>query len=295
MADREVLWRPSEERVERSQMHSFMRAMGEKYGFAAEWAALHRWSVEHRGQFWGEMFKLAEISATKPAEVVCRTGGSAAGGPVAPPRSVEMLDTQWFPGMELNYAAHLLRHDDDRVAIKAEDELGRSRRLTYRELRAQVARCAAALRSAGVRRGDRVAGFVPNIPESIIAMLAAASLGAVWSSCSPDFGINGVVDRFGQIEPKVLFTADAYSYNGKTIDSLQRVREVRAEIPSIECVVVIPFIVEAPDISSLSIGVMWGDFLGGGIAQAEACGSLANGEVTIEFEAVPFDHPLFIM
>ena len=279
-------------------MYVFMRAMAEKYGFAAEWAALHRWSVEHRDQFWIEMLKLASITTTQPAEDVYRTGGSAAGGPVAPPRSVEMLKTQWFPGMELNYAAHLLRHDDDRVAIEAEDELGRTRRLTYRELRAEVARCAAALKSVGVARGDRVAGFVPNIPESIIAMLAAASLGAVWSSCSPDFGINGVVDRFGQIEPKVLFTADAYSYNGTTIDSLQRVREVLAKIPSIKRVVVVPFMAEAPDISSLSIGALWGDFLDGGIASrraGKACGSLANGEVTLEFEPLPFDHPLFIM
>ncbi|MCZ6653327.1 MAG: acetoacetate--CoA ligase, partial [Planctomycetota bacterium] len=295
MADREFLWQPSAERIERSQMHTFMRAMSEKHGFAGEWAGLHRWSVEHRDQFWGEMFSLADIKAAKPAVAVCRTGGRATGGT---PHGAAMLDTEWFPGMELNYAAHLLRHDDDRVAIEAEDELGRTRRLTYRELRAEVARCAAALKSAGVTRSDRLAGFVPNIPESIIAMLAAASLGAAWSSCSPDFGINGVVDRFGQIEPKVLFTADAYSYNGKTIDSLQRVREVLTKIPSIKRVVVVPFMAEAPDISSLSIGELWGDFLDGGIASrraGKACGSLANGEVTIEFEPLPFDHPLFIM
>ncbi|MCH8879803.1 MAG: acetoacetate--CoA ligase [Planctomycetes bacterium] len=311
MADREVLWQPSEERVKRSQMHAFMRAMAEKYGFAAEWAALHRWSVEHRDQFWGEMLILAEIEAFAPAEAVCRGEEMFGIKGLLPGQSVRESaraeargsgtcgkGTEWFPGMKLNYAAHLLRHDDDRVAIEAEDELGRTRRLTYRELRAEVARCAAALKSVGVARGDRVAGFVPNIPESIIAMLAAASLGAVWSSCSPDFGINGVVDRFGQIEPKVLFAADAYSYNGKTIDSLQRVREVLTKISSIERVVVVPFMAEAPDISSLSIGALWGDFLDGGIASrraGKACGSWSNGEVTIEFESVPFDHPLFIM
>ncbi len=308
MSSDEVLWMPSRERAERSQMHAFMRAMGEKYGFEPEWAALHRWSVEHREQFWGEMLILAEIEAFAPSEAVCRgegmfgikgrlTGQSVRESARAEARGSGALGkaTEWFPGMELNYAAHLLRHDDARVAIEAEDELGRTRRLTYRELRAEVARCAAALKSAGVGRGDRVAGFVPNIPESIIAMLAAASLGAVWSSCSPDFGINGVVDRFGQIEPKVLFAADGYSYNGKTIDSLQRVREVLAKIPSIERVVVIGFMADRPDLAAVPQARHWNDFLRGSSARAEARGSGSDGEVTIEFEALPFDHPLFIM
>ena len=292
MADREALWQPSRERVERSQMYAFMRAMGERYGFEPKWSALHRWSVEHREQFWGEMFHLAGIEATQPAKTVYRTGGQADSDT---PSGEGMLGAEWFPGMELNYAAHLLRHDDERVAIEAEDELGRTRSLTYRALRAEVARCAAALKSSGVTRGDRVAGFLPNIPESIIAMLAAAALGAVWSSCSPDFGINGVVDRFGQIEPKVLFVADGYSYNGKAIDSLQRVTHILEKIPSIERVVVIPFLTESPDISGLSHGALWSDVLDCGMAQAEARGSLSNRAGEIEFEAVPFDHPLFIM
>ncbi|MHC5112506.1 MAG: acetoacetate--CoA ligase [Planctomycetota bacterium] len=281
----EVLWEPTRTRIEHSQMHAFMQSMAEKYDFEPEWAALHGWSVEHRDQFWGEMIELAGINASKPAKEVCRTGRQAASGTPADAvcRGSEMLDTEWFPGMELNYAAHLLRHDDDRVAIEAEDELGRTRRLTYRELRAAVARCAAALKSVGVTRGDRVAGFVPNIPESIIAMLAAASIGAVWSSCSPDFGINGVVDRFGQIEPKVLFAADGYSYNGKTIDSLSRVREILTKIPDIERVVIIEFMEEDPDLAGLPTAARWSEFLGGAPAEPLSC------------EAVPFDHPMFIM
>ncbi len=285
----EIVWKPSRERVERSQMFAFMRVMADRYGFAADWPALHRWSVEHRDRFWDEMFTLAGIEATRSAKEVCRTGGPAkrvgtgCAGASGTPSSAEMLGTEWFPGMELNYAGHLLRHDDDGVAIEAEDELGRARRMTHRELRAAVARCAEGLRSAGVVRGDRVAGYVPNIPEAIIAMLAAASLGAVWSSCSPDFGINGVVDRFGQISPKVLFTADGYSYNGKAIDSLERVGHILEKIPSIGQVVVICFLEDDPDISSLPQARTWADFVG------------TVGPPELRFEPVPFDHPLFVM
>jgi len=267
MSGPELLWRPSDERTAGTQMYSFMSQAARRYGFGADWPSLHRWSVEHRDQFWGDMLDFAAIRPTKPATTV-ETGNG-------------MLGTRWFPGLEFNFAAHLLRHNDDRIAIAAEDELGRTRRLTYRALREQVSRCAAAMRDAGVTRGDRVGGFLPNIPEAVIAMLAAASIGAVWSSCSPDFGIDGVFDRFGQIEPKMLLAADGYSYNGKPIDSLERVRGIVARIPCISTVVIVPFIKDRPDLGAIPGAILWPEFL--------------SGPAKLTFEPTPFHHPLYIM
>ena len=274
----ELLWQPTQEHIRRTQMYAFMTRAAEKYGFEANWPSLHRWSVTHRGPFWREMLDFSQIEPTQPATAVHAGEG--------------MLETKWFPGLEFNFAAHLLRFRDDRVAIEAEDELGRTRRLTYRQLGEQVAHCASAMRAAGVGQGDRVGAFLPNTPEAVVAMLATASLGAIWSSCSPDFGIGGVFDRFGQIEPKLLIAADGYSYNGKRIDSLECVRGIAARIPSIQRVVIVPFMDESPDISAIPIATGWHDFLDGsrGVARTEARGSGA-----MAFESVPFDHPLYIM
>jgi acetoacetyl-CoA synthetase len=267
MSQPELLWQPTEEQVRRTRMHAFLTEMARRYGFAAQWPALHRWSVEHGDQFWGEMLALSGLRPHAPARAVCEGEG--------------MLDTRWFPGLRFNFAEHLLRFDDDRVAIEAEDERGRTRRVTFRELRRLVARLAGAMRRRGVGPGDRVGGFLPNIPEAVVAMLATASIGAIWSSCSPDFGVSGVFDRFGQITPKVLFAADGYSYNGKPIDSLERVAGITERIASIERVVIIPFLSAAPDISKLRGAVLWDAFL--------------SDEQTPHFESLPFDHPLYIM
>ena len=261
------LWQPNRERVHATQMYAFMTNAAKKYGVASDWHSLHRWSVEHRDSFWQEMLRFADITPTRPARAVESGEG--------------MLGTKWFDGLELNFAAHLLRFGDDGIAIEAEDELGRTRSVTYGQLREEVASCAAAMRAAGVTRGDRVGGFLPNIPEAVVAMLATASIGAIWSSCSPDFGINGVFDRFGQIEPRMLFAADGYSYNGKTIDSIERVRGIVEKIPSIETVVVVPFMSETPDLSGLQNAQLWPEF--------------ASGPAPLTFESVPFDHPLYIM
>ncbi|MDO8632850.1 MAG: AMP-binding protein, partial [Phycisphaerales bacterium] len=250
MREAELLWRPSEERVKRSQIFAFMRGAAEKYGFAADYASLHRWSVTRRDQFWGEMLEFAGIRSSKAATAIeCGKG---------------MLGTKWFAGLEFNFVEHLLRFDDDRIAIEAEDELGRTRSITYRQLRGEVAGLAAGLHAAGVRRGDRVGAFLPNIPETVIAMLATASIGAIFSSCSPDFGINGVFDRFGQIEPKVLFAADGYSYNGKRIECLERVRGIVEKISSIERVIVVPFLDTEPSLQGIRGAASWGEFVGVG-------------------------------
>jgi len=267
MATTELLWQPAEERIRRSQISAFMKSVEEKFGVEKDYRSLHTWSIDHRRDFWDEMLSFAGIEASTPAETTFRGSG--------------MLDTKWFPGMSFNFAAHLLRFNDDRVAIVAEDERGRSRKITYAALRRHVAGVAGGLKAAGVRSGDRVGGFLPNIPEAVIAMLAAASLGAVWSSCSPDFGIGGVFDRFGQIEPKVLIAADAYSYNGKAIDCLEKVRGIVERIPSIERVVIVPFIGESPDITHIPNAVLWSRF------------AVEGSELT--FEPHAFDHPLYIM
>ncbi len=256
-------------------MYELMQAAASAHGFEPDWSAWHAWSVTHRDQFWETMREYAEISPSQPAQAVCEGSG--------------MLDTTWFPGMQLNFAEHLLCYSDDGIAIEAEDERGYTRTITYAELRVLVARCASAMRQVGITSGDRVAGFLPNIPEAIVAMLAAASLGAVWSSCSPDFGIGGVVDRFGQIEPKLLIAADGYSYNGKPIDCLERIAVIVEKIPSIQQVVVVPFLDDSPDVGGLGNTMFWNQWL-------PSFGSLeesSSGDLV--FEPVPFDHPLYIM
>ncbi|MCO6436847.1 MAG: acetoacetate--CoA ligase [Phycisphaerae bacterium] len=267
MPAHEMLWKPTEDQVRRSQMYELMQTLAGRHGFEPNWPAFHHWSVVRSDLFWKEIWDFAGIEATRPPRAI-RFGDG-------------MLTTRWFPGLEFNFARHLLRFDDDRIALAAEDELGRSRNITYRQLRTDVARAASAMRGAGVQRGDRVGAFMPNVPETVIAMLAAASLGAVWSSCSPDFGIEGVFDRFGQIEPKLLIAADGYYYNGKRIDSLERVRGIMERIPSLQRAVIVPFTQDRPDLAGLKNATLWGDFLA--------------SDTTLTFEPVHFDHPLYIM
>ena len=267
----EPLWRPSAERIAEAEITRFTELVNSAWeAQARDYAALHAWSVSNKTRFWDALWGFAEIIADTKGDIVLEDGE-------------RMPGARWFPQAWLNYAENLLRRRDDGLAIvfRGEDRVRRS--LTYAELYDAVSVLRAALADAGVTRGDRVAGYLPNMPEAIIAMLASASLGAVWSSCSPDFGVRGVVDRFGQIGPKVLFTADGYFYNGKRHDSLDRVGEIVAAIPEIEHVVVVPYtqsdadlarVPRARDLEAFTAGASPGD---------------------IEFERLPFDHPLFIM
>src|ERR1035437_5691126 len=202
----------------------------------------HRWSCENPERFWAAFWRFAGVIADarpgrEPWDSVIE--GYDCMGPPDP-----VLGPKWFSGARLNFAENVLRHGGGTPAVIFRDEHGTRRELSRDALASEVARVAGALRAAGVRAGDRVAGFLPNMPEAVIAMLAAAACGAVWSSCSPDFGAAGVLDRFGQIEPRVLFAADGYRYAGKEIDSLDRVRAIVNAIPSIERVVVVPFLRE---------------------------------------------------
>jgi acetoacetyl-CoA synthetase len=265
------IWEPGTERIERANMNRFMRFVRESVGNEdiRRYAPLYDFSVRHPEKFWPLVWEFCGIRASGDFTPVLVDGD-------------RMPGARWFPQVRLNFAQNLLRHKDERTAIVFRNEWDHRRELSYADLHAEVGRVTHALKEAGVGVGDRVAGFMPNIPETVIAMLAATSLGAAWSSCSPDFGIDGVVDRFGQIAPKVLFTADAYGYGGKRFDCLAKIRGVLAQIPSIEKLVVVPYSGEELNLEGLRGAVAWPDFAGA-------------GDHTPQFEMLPFDHPLYIM
>ena len=265
------LWKPSEENVRRTNMYRFMNLINQKYNRKfSEYATLYQWSIDNIPDFWASMWEFAEIKASKPYEQIIDDVG-------------KMPGAKWFSGSRLNFAENLLRYRDHKPALvfRGEDRVART--MTYAELYDETARVAGSLRAAGVQAGDRVVGFMPNMPETIIAMLAATSIGAAWSSCSPDFGIKGVLDRFGQIQPKVLFTADGYFFKGKRFDSLGRISHIIKELPSIEKVVVVPYTRTDPDITGVPNAVHYKDFRS------------AAWNLEIEFEQLPFGHPLYIM
>ena len=243
-------------------MYRFMQQQG-----FDNYADLYQWSIDESAAFWEALCTFCDVRFDKPADKT-----------LAHPDNI--MDAGWFTGSELNYARHLLRHGGNRPAIISCGEDGSRRELSFDQLRTSVARVAAGLRDAGVVKGDRVAGFLPNCPEAIIAMLAASSIGAIWSSCSPDFGVNGVVDRFGQIEPKVVFAANGYLYNGKRIDSVPVIAGILEKIPSIEVAVITAFI-DDNDTLPGDKAVAWDDFQVAG--------------VELEFIPVEFNHPLYIM
>ncbi|MBU4464109.1 MAG: acetoacetate--CoA ligase [Proteobacteria bacterium] len=266
-----LLWKPSEQRIKNSNMYRFMNYINEKYSRNfSEYNPLYQWSIENIPDFWESMWNFAKIKASKSYYQVVDDPG-------------KMPGARWFSGARLNFAENLLRYRDDNVALIFKGENRDSIKITYAELYDEVARVAKSLKEAGIQAGDRVAGFMPNLPETIIAMLATTSIGATWSSCSPDFGIKGVLDRFGQIKPRVLFTADGYFFKGKSFDSLERISNILKELPSIEKVVVVPFTQENPDISNVANSVLYNKF------------KSSESGLQIEFEQMPFDHPLYIM
>ncbi len=277
----EPIWRPSPARVRDSNISKFVTSLrhsgslpaGEQ-GVPLPYGVLHEWSVRNPEKFWRSVVSFCGLIADDFDSSSCYGLDR-----MAPPDA--RLGPRWFDGATLNFAENLLRYCDDRPAIVSWNERGRQQELSFAEVRGEVSRIASALRDMGVGVGDRVAGYLPNVPETIIAMLATTTLGAVWSSCSPDFGVQGVVDRFGQIEPKVLFCADAYRYAGKEIDCLARVRDICARIPSIANVVVIPYVNEHVDAGTLPHGVRWD--------------SLRRVGGSPPFVRLPFDHPVYVM
>ena len=233
-----------------------------------DFASVYKWSIEYPELFWSEVWHFCEVKAQREWSEILENGK-------------HMPGARWFKGAQLNFAENLLRDANDSPAIIFTNESGSRRELTRRALRQEVARVAAGLRAVGITTGDRVAGYLPNLPETVIAMLAAASLGAIWSSCSADFGAAGIVDRFGQIAPKVLFTADGYVYGGKHIDSLATVKTVLEQISSIQHVIVVPYLNAHPDLSALRNAALFDAF--------------GEPDAPLQFAYGPFDQPLYIL
>jgi len=257
----EALWKPSEKNLRDSNMAQFMKSVN-----VSSYDALYRWSIEHPELFWKGVWDFCGIKASKQARSVVRD-------------IAQMPGAVWFEGAELNFAENLLRFNDEKTAITFTNENGLRKSLTYHELNQEVAKASAAFREMGVRVGDRVAGFLPNIPETVIAMLATASIGATWSSCSPDFGIAGALERFKQIEPKLLIAADGYYYNGKQINVMDKIDALIRQISSIQKTVIVPYCGNVEINNSIT---NWNSFS-------------RRKPQTINFEQTPFNHPLYIM
>jgi acetoacetyl-CoA synthetase len=251
-------------------MYHFMQYVNARYGMSlANYGELYDWSIEESPVFWETLWAFSEVIHSRSYDQVVDDIN-------------KMPGARWFEGARLNFAENLLQYRDDHIALSFKGETRRTVSITYNELYQQVARLAQSMRDMGIQPGDRVAGFMPNMIETVVAMLAATSVGAIWSSCSPDFGIKGVLDRFGQIEPRVLFTADGYFYNGKEFDSLDRILEIIKDLPSIEKIVVVPYKDTEPDITNMAKFVLFDDFL-------------ASEAEDLIFEQLPANHPLYIL
>lgn len=274
------LWQASREAIGNSNLNAYQRFIKGEHGVAFDnYQQLHQWSVDHTEDFWESIWQFSGVIASRRYNTVLEDKERFPGA-------------RWFPGAELNFAENLLRyaqHEDaaSKIAIVARLENGERREISYADLYGEVEQLAAGLKAAGVTVGDRVAAFMPNVPEAIVAMLATTSLGAMWTSCSPDFGINGVMDRFGQIEPKILFACDGYHYNGKVIDSLPRVTAIAEQIDSIEQVIVVPVLNRTTpgqlDVSGIPNGRLYLDV------------KVTENTPALEFAQLPFDFPLYIM
>ena len=265
------LWTPSEDAIAKANMTSFAHHIErESRESLPDYHSLHLFSVRQKSTFWDAIWDFCGVIGDKGSDRVLIDED-------------RMPGARFFPDATLNFAENLLRRRDDADAMVFRGEDKVNRRVSFHDLYNMVSRLQQALRAAGVGPGDRVAGYLPNMPETVMAMLAATSIGAVWSSASPDFGVRGVVDRFGQIDPKVLFCVDGYHYNGKSHDCLAKTAEIAGEISAITKVVVIPYVKDSPDISMVRDAVTLGDFVA----------DFAEAEVT--YERLPFDHPLYIL
>ncbi|MBT8443828.1 MAG: acetoacetate--CoA ligase, partial [Gammaproteobacteria bacterium] len=265
------LWSPTDERIAEANLTRFTAIANERYceGVGTNYASLHAWSIDRPEEFWTSVWDFCAVVAERRGEIALVDADRFPGA-------------KWFSDARLNFAENLLRYRDDRPALVSLLENGDRREISYAELYGRVAGLAAALRTAGVGKGDRVAGFMPNIAETVIAMLATTSIGAIWSSCSPDFGVDGVLDRFGQIRPKVLFAADGYYYNGKARDSLERLAGIAARIDSLAKIVVVPLLSDDPKLVDIPNALVFDAFID-------------RDARTIEFERLPFDHPVYVM
>lgn len=265
----EILWQPSTQAIQSSSMYAFMQAVNREFNLALnDYDQLYQWSVDNNADFWAFYAEFSPIIWRKPWQQVLQHANN-------------IEQARWFDGARLNFAENCLSRRDEKTALVFINELGDRSTLTYQQLWQQVAQVAGKLKQLGIKKGDRVAGFLPNMPETIIAMLASASLGAIWSSCSPDFGVHGVVDRFSQIEPKILFTCHSQQYMGKHHDILQKVWEIAPQLPSLQQIVVVPYLDQALNLKQHPLAVSYDDF--------------KVDTDDIEFVDVAFNDPLYIM
>ena len=265
-----LLWQPTQSQIEQTKIWKFQQIINKKYSLELKgYDELHKWSEENAEKFWSCIWDITDVKGQKGQAPYLLDAH-------------KMPGARWFPHAQLNYAENLLRFRDDQTAIIFRNEKGMRQCISFAELYTQVAQCSAALRKVGVKKGDVVAGFLPNLPHTCVAMLAATSLGAVWTSCSPDFGFQGVLDRFGQVSPKILFTVSSYLYNGKRIETLHKSLELVEAIPSLEQMVVMPYLDEPSEDFGIRKVTHWNDFID----------ALATD---VEFEPMAFDDPLYIM
>ena len=265
------LWQPSQEQIEATNISRFIRFVNQAHPIELNsYQALYDWSVAEKENFWNSLWKFADVRAQTKGQQTLQN-------------PTQMPGARWFPEAKLNFAENLLRRQDKGTAIvfRGEDQVKSS--LTHADLYQKVAKLAAALKVMGIQKGDRVAAYLPNMPETIVAMLATTSIGAIWSSCSPDFGIQGVLDRFGQIEPKLLIAVDGYFYNGKQHDSLAKIQAILEKLPSVKHTLIVPYINTDPDLTRISHGENFNTLIA------------AQDATEIDFAQLPFDHPLYIM
>ncbi len=263
------IWQPSADQIERSQLSQFSQIISQHEDVdTSDYQSLHNWSINHLDKFWVHLWDFCGVKASKPYDRVIDDESQFPGA-------------RWFSGSRLNFAENLLRYQDERPALVGLGENGVLTELSYSELHTEVRQLASTLRAHGIVAGDRVAAIMPNICETVIAMLATTSIGAIWSSCSPDFGVNGACDRFGQIQPRILFCTDGYYYNSKRIDCLEKVAEIQTRIPSIEKTVVVAMTCNNPTLDGLRDTKNYADFVD-------------QTPPELSFEQLPFDHPIYI-
>ncbi|MBY9015314.1 MAG: AMP-binding protein [Candidatus Lokiarchaeota archaeon] len=270
--NRKKLWEPSADWIKNAEATRFIEFVNKEYGQILRGGKdLYKWSVEKIPDFWEAMWKFSGIIASKPYDKVVEDLSVFPG-------------TKWFPGARLNFAENLLKYKDDQLAFVFQGETRVTKQMTYAELNKTVARLAKSLKELGVKVGDRVVSYIPNLVDTAIAMLASTAIGATWASCGAELQPNAVIDRFGQIEPKVLFTVDGYFYRDREFNIIENAKTVVDAIPSIEKIIVVSYISQGkPDISSIPNAVHWDDFIS------------KDKDPVLEFEQLPFDHPLYVM
>lgn len=266
-----ILWKPTKKQIKESQMTDFTNFVNESYQLSLQnYEELHTWSVQNIADFWKSFWDYSQVIHSGDIKEVVND-------------SSKMPGTNWFTGVKLNFAENLLKYRDDKVAIIYKGEGRKPQSLNYKQLYNEVQKLTSAMRKVGIKSGDRVVGFLPNMPIAIIAMLATASIGAIWSSCSPDFGIKGVLDRFKQIKPKLLFAVDGYYYNGKQFNYLDKVKQIAEQLPTVEHVIINPYLSNMVDVYDILKGIQYQEFVNFSIHE------------NLTFGQLPFNHPLYIM